>query len=131
MSSFRFRKKTEYGLMMMGALVRDCCVVSVSELVKKGMPRAFVSRIAGDLAKSGLIDSAEGRGGGYVFKGDARKVSVFDVVEALEGDVGLVECVAHGNECPLLDKCSHRNFMKKISDDVKRILKKYRLEDIC
>lgn len=132
MSSFRFRKKTEYGMMMV-SLLSDAGkggLVSVRAMQENGLPRSFLVKIARDLIKAKLIVAKEGRGGGYSLTRDPESITLKEVVEAIEGQVATVSCLIHGaKKCPLADHCPHRNMMSKLTEEIGSILTKYRLSE--
>ena len=132
MSSFRFRKKTEYGMMMVSLLSEQGMggLVSVRAMQDNGLHRSFLVKIARDLIKAKLIVAKEGRGGGYSLAKDPSKVTLKEVVEAIDGQVATASCLVHGvRKCPLADKCPHKSMMSKITDEVGGILSKYKLTD--
>ena len=107
MSSFRFRKKTEYGMMMISLLAKEGKggLVSVRTMQENGLPRSFLVKIARDLIKAKLIVAKEGRGGGYSLAKDPNHVTLKEVVEAIDGQVATTSCMIHGSKrCPLADK---------------------------
>lgn len=133
MSSFRFRKKTEYGLMMTTLLARagQDKLVSVAEMQKYGLPRSFLVKIARDLIKAKIIRAKEGRGGGYSLALPPESVTLTTVVEAIEGEVATAACLVHGaKKCPLQDKCPHRSIMQKLTVELGTVLSKYSLTDL-
>jgi len=133
MSSFRFRKKTEYGLMMMAMLVKtkQGGIVSVAKMQEMGLPRSFLVKIARDLIRAKLIVAKEGRGGGYSLAKDPNKVTLRSVVEAIEGNVATVSCLVHGaKKCPLADKCPHLRVMIDLTTKLSRVLDGYKLSDL-
>ena len=131
MSSFRFRKKTDYGLMMVSMLARSSQgeLVSVREMQEHGLPRSFLVKIAGDLIKSGIVGAKEGRSGGYYLAKKSETVSLLDVVRALEGDIAIADCTVHGKQCPMAEKCPHRKLMVNLTTELSGILEKYHLSD--
>lgn len=132
MSSFRFRKKTEYGMMMVSLLAKEGKggLVSVRAMQENGLPRSFLVKIARDLIKAKLIVAKEGRGGGYSLAKDPSLVTLQEVVEAIDGEVATASCLIHGaKKCPLADKCPHRNMMSRLTDEINGILAKYKLTD--
>lgn len=81
----RFRKRTEYALMMMSQIAKaEGKLVSVHSLTAMDMPRSYLVRIAKDLIKVGLIKAKEGRSGGYLLTRDANEITLKDVAEAVE-----------------------------------------------
>lgn len=132
MSSFRFRKKTEYGMMMMSLLAKEGKdgLVSVRAMQENGLPRSFLVKIARDLIKTKLIIAKEGRGGGYSLAKDPNLVTLKEVVEAIDGEVATTSCMIHGTKkCPLADKCPHKSMLGKLTEEINGILSKYKLAD--
>ncbi len=132
MSSFRFRKKTEYGMMMMSLLAKEgkAKVVSVRRMQEFGLPRSFLVKIARDLIKAKLVMAKEGRGGGYSLTNDPGSVTLKQVVEAVDGELATAGCLVHGTKkCPLADHCPHRKMMGKLTEEIGAILTKYRLSE--
>jgi Rrf2 family protein len=132
MSSFRFRKKTEYGMMMVSMLAEQGMggLVSVRTMQEGGLPRSFLVKIARDLIKAKLIVAKEGRGGGYSLAKDPAKVTLKEVVEAIDGQIATASCLVHGAKpCPLADRCPHKTMMSKVTEEIGTILSKYKLSD--
>lgn len=132
MSSFRFRKKTEYGMMMMMLLAKEGKgeVVSVRRMQEFGLPRSFLVKIARDLIKAKLVVAKEGRGGGYSLMNDPGSVTLKQVVEAVDGELATAGCLVHGaKKCPLAKHCPHRKMMGKLTEEIGAILTKYRLSE--
>ena len=134
MSSFRFRKKTEYVLMMMALMAsagKDT-LVSVSAMQENGLPRSFLVKIARDLIKAKLIVAKEGRGGGYSLVREPKSITLAQVVTAIEGDVATVSCLVHGaKKCPLAEHCPHRPMMSKLTDELNATLSTYNLAEFA
>lgn len=133
MSSFRFRKKTDYGLMMVSMLAKrdKGQVMSVREMQELGLPRSFLVKIAKSLVDAKIVGAKEGRGGGYFLRTKPEKTTMRQVVEVLEGKVTTAQCVVHGYKCPLADKCPHKNVMKKMSDEISQVLDRYTILDMA
>jgi Rrf2 family iron-sulfur cluster assembly transcriptional regulator len=132
MSSFRFRKKTEYGMMMVSLLAEagKDGLVSVRAMQENGLPRSFLVKIARDLIKAKLIVAKEGRGGGYSLTKEPNQITLKEVVEAVDGQIVTASCLVHGaKKCPLADKCPHKSIMVKLTDEISALLSKYKLSE--
>jgi len=131
MSSFRFRKKTDYGLTMIEVLARKKGgLVSVREMQEMGLPRSFLVKIARDLIKAGIVRAKEGRSGGYYLAREPKAVRLVDVVEALEGKVATADCVC-GKSCKRESECKHKGLMSKVSSELSAVLARYTLADFA
>ncbi len=73
-------------------------------------PQAFTAKILQTLTKHNLILSMKGRGGGFFYPDELKPISLFDVINTIEGDrifhkcgFGLKKC-SDENPCPLHDQ---------------------------
>ena len=73
------------------------------------IPEQFLGKIAQRLARAGIIRILQGARGGYQLSTAADKITLLDVVEAAEGDIGLNTCVMHAKACSRTCVCAaHR-----------------------
>jgi Rrf2 family protein len=63
------------------------------------IPAGFLPRVMADLARAGLVTSIIGRSGGYALARPAARISLLEVVEAVEGDSRRTRCVLRGGPC--------------------------------
>jgi Rrf2 family protein len=100
-----FSTKAEYGVRVMVELARragECpdgaeSVVPLAEIAEHdGMPLAYLEHLVARLRKAGLIDSRRGSRGGYMLARPAERITMAEVVEALEGSIAPIECISQG-----------------------------------
>jgi Rrf2 family protein len=97
----------EYGLHCLLFLVgesgegRDASVRDLAEL--QGVPLDFLAKIFTKLAKSGIVAATEGVKGGFILARPASKISVLDVVNAIDGEKALFECREIRSRCAVFD----------------------------
>lgn len=80
---------------------------SASYLSKKThISEAAVMKILKALNKEGLIDSLRGPKGGYIFHKSADKLTILDIVQAIDGPVAITVC-SHDSEiaCEFEENC--------------------------
>ena len=63
------------------------------------IPVRFLPQVLADLQRAGLVEAAPGRSGGYRLACDPAKVSLLDVIEAVEGDSRRQSCVLRRGPC--------------------------------
>lgn len=126
---FTLTKKADYGLSMLSVLASSGRKgrVSLKDLAEMGMPRAFMSKIAASLVEAGILNSREGKGGGYGLNYEPKEIQVREALEAIEGEVEPVTC----DGCPVEGCCSQVSFMEKLTEDINKLLEKYSLEDLA
>ncbi len=125
---FTLTKKADYGLSMLSilALRGRNGRVNLKELAEMGMPRAFMSKIAASLVEAGILNSREGKGGGYGLNYEPKEIQVREALEAIEGEVEPVTC----DGCPMEGDCGQIGFMDKLTEDINKLLEKYTLQDL-
>lgn len=65
--------------------------VSAREITKsEHLPHAFTQRILQELLRSGLVDSRRGVSGGYTLSRDPKDITLFEIHDALEGEIDLI-----------------------------------------
>lgn len=119
-----FTKKTDYALIALVAIAKDSThkPIPLSRLAKEqNLPYKFLSQIAIDLKKAGLIQSKEGFGGGYVLQKPPSQISIADIVHATEGPVAPVACL-RGKACKNQKTCTHRQVLIKLTRQVETSL---------
>lgn len=125
---FTLTKKADYGLALLSVLAQKGRGgrVSLKKLSDLGMPRAFMGKIAGSLVEAGILNSKEGKGGGFSLNYDPNEVQIKEALEAIEGEVEPVCC----GGCPVGGDCGQQDFMDRLTDDINKLLEKYTLEDL-
>lgn len=72
------------------------------------IPPAFIRRIVSRLSAAGILHTSRGNGGGITLARPPARISLLDVVVAMEGAVSLNLCTAEPRECPLSENCAVR-----------------------
>ncbi len=67
---------------------------------EQGISLKYLEQIMRPLRLAGLVTSERGSSGGYRLARPASEISALDIVQAVEGPVFLVECVARPAICP-------------------------------
>lgn len=119
-------KKTDYALLILCELASApgefLPLRALAE--RRRLPFRFLAQIARLLLKRGLIVSREGANGGYRLKKDPRKITVSEVIFAVEGGVALSECLKEINNCGVSASCPLRGSMPEVQKMVLKTLEK-------
>jgi Rrf2 family protein len=95
------------------------------------IPWPTVIKLLKLLGKSGLVHATQGRRGGYALAHAPTHISVTDVIEAIEGPVGLTECTREDGECGIRDACCVKAHWTVISAAVRISLDNVSLESLA
>ncbi len=82
-------------------------------------PQHFIAKVLQELSKKGFLSSAKGPNGGFLVNEQQKKISLLEVVYAIDGDkiitsccLGLKDC-SEKNPCPVHEE--YKGIRKKIS----------------
>ena len=91
----RLTHLADYAVVIMTAAARreDGARLSASELAQEtGVPLPTTQKLMGRLAAEGLLTSVRGASGGFALARPAEKITLADIVEAVEGPIALTMC---------------------------------------
>jgi Rrf2 family protein len=91
----------------------------------EAVPRDFLAKILKDLTTAGLLRSYQGVHGGYQLAKSPAQISVLDVIEAIDGPLGLNLCVRGEHNCERKDAghCGMFPFWEKTQKQIRTLLK--------
>lgn len=123
-------RKGKYGLKAMLALAREhgSGPVLIGDLAEhERIPKKFLENILLDLKHRGLVQSRKGPHGGYQLGRTPDRISVGEIIRALDGPLALVSCVsqtayARCEECVTEHDCAVRRVFQQVRDETARIL---------
>src|SRR5262245_31737990 len=119
---FQLSKKADYGLIALKHLAQRSESVSAREIAAEyRIPAELLAKILQRLARKGILVSQHGTKGGYVLARDPAAISVVDVVEALDGPIGITPC-ERGMDCEQMGLCSVKDPLMKLRAKVVRVL---------
>jgi Rrf2 family protein len=103
-----------------------------SEDISKKMliPQDFLRKILKRLEKKGLIKIKRGVGGGIKLSRKPEKITLYDVVEAIEDTVALNRCVINKSTCRLVSNCPAHPVWMKLRKEIVNSLKEIDFRNI-
>ena len=127
--------KGRYGLRAMIDLAAESgegpvSITSIS--ARQGISERYLEQLMSLLKKAGLIQSVRGAGGGYMLAKSPGKISVGDVLRALEGSLEPVECGAlqPGKGCEASDRCVTKYVWQRINDSIRDTVDDIHLDEL-
>ena len=127
--------KGRYGLRAIIDLARysEKEPVSISSIAaRQDISERYLEQLVGLLRKAGLVKSIRGASGGYVLAKDVDKISVGDILRALEGSLEPVECAAfHGSDsCEAAGGCVTKYVWQRINESINRTVDEISLKHL-
>ncbi|MCX7955940.1 MAG: Rrf2 family transcriptional regulator [Patescibacteria group bacterium] len=128
----KISKQSDYGLVFLSYLKDKKKYVSLAEVVEKThLPVRFLARIASYLKKNNLVESFEGKTGGYKITEKVKKITLYDYLKIFEKNLFFTSCSKNDYHCPYEKSCQHKDFFKnKLNKIVIDNIKNYKLAEI-
>lgn len=104
----RLSKMTDYAVVVMGRLAsRPDDRQSAADIAEAtGLPGTTVGQVLKALNGGGLVSAARGAHGGYLLTRPPQKISVAEIVVALDGPVAITACVEGADDpCAMERSC--------------------------
>ncbi len=90
---------------------------------QQNVPESFLAKIFQSLVKAGLVTSFRGSRGGFRLARSPEKVTVLDIVEAVEGPIMLSRCLLHQDICVREGCCPLQRVWEEAQDKLTEVLK--------
>lgn len=129
----RVSRLTDYGTMVMShmALFPGRLFSATDLAATLGLGAPTVAKVLKLLARHDLVTSVRGLRGGYSLSRPPERITVADIVDALEEQpFGLTECSATSGLCDIENACRIRTNWRSISAVVRRALEDVSLADM-
>ncbi|HET7269054.1 MAG TPA: SUF system Fe-S cluster assembly regulator [Oleiagrimonas sp.] len=128
----RISRLTDYATVVMTCLATSpdevLSTAQIAECTHLELPT--VSKLLKQLARADLVTSFRGVNGGYRLARKARDISLAEIVEALEGPLGMTECSIAPGQCDHEAHCSVRGNWRRINRAVSGALHAVSLADM-
>lgn len=95
------------------------------------IPAPTVAKLLKRLSTQGLLHSMRGVHGGYRLARSPARISVAQIVAALEGPIAVTECAIHSGDCGLESGCSTRTNWQLINLAICQALEAVTLEQMA
>ncbi|MFW5775639.1 MAG: RrF2 family transcriptional regulator [Chitinivibrionales bacterium] len=96
----------------------------------QGLSDSYLENILITLKNAGIIDTVRGAKGGYVLSRPPEKITLLDVVQALEGSLAPVECLQKPSACSRTGDCVTRDVWRRVQQAEEEVLRNTTLKDL-
>jgi len=128
------RRNTDYGLRIMVTLAKHAGngeLISASQLVSNGNVSYEVGRkLLQRLRDAKLVKSIMGSKGGFKLNRKPSKISLREIINVLQGEIYLNECLIHGRRCEFESECEVNTKLAPLQQLMADYLENITLEEI-
>lgn len=128
----RLSKMADYGTVVMTAMVhepdRSRSAAEIAAAIR--VPAPTVSKILKILARGGLVVSLRGARGGYLLSRPAEEITLADIIDAMDGPIGMTECSVTPGLCSQEAGCVVRANWQRVNQAVVGVLREVTLDQM-
>ncbi len=128
----RLSKMADYGTVVMTTMIREPersrSAAEIAAAIQ--VPAPTVSKILKILARDGLVVSLRGAKGGYLLSRPADKISLADIIHAMDGPIGMTECSVTPGLCLQEAGCAVRANWQRVNHAVLGVLREITLDQM-
>lgn len=107
-------------------------VVSKREICKaEGVTPAFLTKILQPLIHNGLVTSKRGVAGGFSLAKDPSKITLWDVMKAVEEPLALNVCLTSESDCSRVNVCPVHDMWHEVRQNMETIFSRKSLAQIA
>ncbi len=135
----KLSKKGEYALRALTYLGAPGApsVVSIQEIARQeNIPKKFLEQVLLALKKAGLVQSSRGKAGGYSLQGVSARITLGDILQAVEGPSAPLPCANPSvpvkcPDCTNMEHCWLRGVMTEVGESLNAVFSQITLADLC
>ena len=129
----RLTKKADYGLMALKYLAENAGEESMSakDIAEAyHIPPQLLAKILQKLTREGLLRSHAGMNGGYSLSRDAKDISAFEVIRAIDGPLFITSCIDGTTTCDLTASCTIKQPLARVNEGIVELRQNTRISDL-
>lgn len=126
-------KLTDYATVLMATMATEPGRLhAAAELAQRSQVAApTVAKLMKQLQRGGLVQSLRGAKGGYQLVREPARITVADVIAALEGPIAVTDCAVHDGGCAIEAGCAARGPFRLINAAIREALEAVTLADMA
>ena len=99
----------------------------------ENIPAEMVAKLLQKLKRNGILESVQGKFGGYRYAVSPAQITLYTVVEAIDLEIQITDCLCENatkKDCERIEDCSLRNPLSKLQDEIIILMKNLKLTDL-
>ena len=127
-----FNKTTEYAFRILSYMaMNESRLCSVDEIFNKlRIPYSYLRKLMTNLTKSNLIDSIQGKNGGYKISRKLEDIKLLDIITIVDPEYLSVKCFFGFENCVLQPTCAMHDQWMNVRTNINTILANTSLANI-
>ena len=129
----KLSRLADYAVVLLTQMGSDAKGVhtAIGLAARTGLPVPTVSKVLATLARDGVVSSVRGAKGGYRLAATPERITVAQIIAAIDGPIALTQCVDRSADiCTVETLCPSRAGWHKINEAVERALSEVSLAEL-
>jgi len=129
----RISRMSDYAIVLLTTLAhRDAqSRVNARELAAAtGISMPTVGKLLKLLNGQDIVDSRQGRSGGYTLARAPFQISLAEIIEAIDGPIAMTDCFRDDHDCGMQDDCRVRPHWGAINHRIRQVLDQTTLAEL-
>jgi Rrf2 family protein len=119
-----------FGVIYLAEKAKDKITPLAEIATSQEVPEKFLAKIFQNLTKKGIVKSHRGVNGGFTLLKDPEKLTIREIVEAIQGPYHLISCLSDAKNCRKYDECVVRVVMEEAEKRLLEIFDSYTICDL-
>jgi Rrf2 family protein len=127
------RRNTDYALRLVAVLVENHgkSTISARQLAKScDVSYELACKLLQKLSSAKLVESRMGANGGFELAKNPEKISLYQVIAAIQDNICLNRCVSDAKSCPKRPACKIRKKLVALQKYIEEYFKNIKLDEI-
>lgn len=129
----KLSKKVEYGILALQYIANNpeqkASAREMSDVLN--IPFEFLSKTLQQLMRKGLIQSQKGFQGGYILSRDPNLISIAEIIDALEENTNLVNCIDDPEDsCNRVTDCTIKHNINGLQKEINKVFEKMTIAEM-
>ncbi len=100
---------------------------------RENIPTEMVAKLLQKLKKNGILESVQGKLGGYRYATEPSQITLYSIVQAIDLEIQITDCLCNNatkQDCERIEDCSLRSPLLILQDEIIILMKNLKLTDL-
>ena len=132
----KISKSVEYSIFALKQIYnnRGSSLLTAKDIAEKeNIPNEMLAKLLQKLKKKGILESVQGKFGGYRYAINPSQLTLYSIVEAIELEVQITDCLCENateKNCEKIEDCTLRNPFSKLQSEIILLMKNLKLDHL-
>ncbi|WP_303923919.1 MULTISPECIES: Rrf2 family transcriptional regulator [Draconibacterium] len=129
----KFSTKTRYGVRAILEIAQSDPEIGIYQKdisANQNISYKYLDHIINSLKVAGLVSKAGGRRSGYILTRKPEEITIYDIHNAFEPGICVVDCLSHNYTCKRQGICASQGFWGELNNQIIKYLKATTIADL-